>query len=304
MNSPLAFPSQIIDEINRIRLNPKNYARKLLNYTQYIQNNILRLPQYKNGIVTNEGAIAFQEAATYLNTVPKLTSLIFDDTLSAAAETLADEMTYHKDLVSIDKINRKQIIGEYGKFEGDYGQSIDFGSQTPELVVMNLIVDDGDPQRRNRLMLFNDKFTKIGCASCRHPSFRTCTVLLFATKFMRSITAPKGKKSTVHLKQKQKEEHDEEEEEDNNNYQQNYYYYPEHKIQTKINEGKFNTNDNNNEMHNYDEHIDEMYLPKGVSKIDKKERIVIEDGKRVKIIKIVTYMDNGEINTQLFKTQM
>ena len=204
MNSTLPFPSQIIDEINRIRLNPKNYARKLLNYTQYIQDNILRLPQYKNGIVTNEGAVAFQEAATYLNTVPKLTSLIFDDTLSAAAETLADEITYHKDLVSIDKINRKQIIAEYGKFEGDYGQSIDFGSQTPELVVMNLIVDDGDPQRRNRLMLFNDKFTKIGCASCRHPSFRTCTVLLFATKFIRSITAPKGKKNIVQLKHKQK----------------------------------------------------------------------------------------------------
>lgn len=298
MNSTLPFPSQIIDEINRIRLNPKNYARKLLNYTQYIQDNILRLPQYKNGIVTNEGAVAFQEAATYLNTVPKLTSLIFDDTLSAAAETLADEMTYHKDLVSIDKINRKQIIAEYGKFEGDYGQSIDFGSQTPELVVMNLIVDDGDPQRRNRLMLFNDKFTKIGCASCRHPSFRTCTVLLFATKFIRSITAPKGKKNIVHLKHKPKDD----EEEDNNDYQQNYYY-PEHQMQMKINEGKFNKN-NNNELRNYDEHIDEMYLPKGVSKIDKKERIIIEDGKRLKIIKIVTYMDNGEINTQLFKTQM
>ena len=298
MNSTLPFPSQIIDEINRFRLNPKNYARKLLNYTQYIQDNILRLPQYKNGIVTNEGAVAFQEAATYLNTVPKLTSLIFDDTLSAAAETLADEITYHKDLVSIDKINRKQIIAEYGKFEGDYGQSIDFGSQTPELVVMNLIVDDGDPQRRNRLMLFNDKFTKIGCASCRHPSFRTCTVLLFATKFIRSITAPKGKKNIVQLKHKQKED----EEEDDNDYQQNYYY-PEHQMQMKINEGKFNTN-NNNELRNYDEHIDEMYLPKGVSKIDKKERIIIEDGKRLKIIKIVTYMDNGEINTQLFKTQM
>ena len=298
MNSTLPFPSQIIDEINRIRLNPKNYARKLLNYTQYIQDNILRLPQYKNGIVTNEGAVAFQDAATYLNTVPKLTSLIFDDTLSAAAETLADEITYHKDLVSIDKINRKQIIAEYGKFEGDYGQSIDFGSQTPELVVMNLIVDDGDPQRRNRLMLFNDKFTKIGCASCRHPSFRTCTVLLFATKFIRSITAPKGKKNIVQLKHKQKED----EEEDDNDYQQNYYY-PEHQMQMKINEGKFNTN-NNNELRNYDEHIDEMYLPKGVSKIDKKERIIIEDGQRLKIIKIVTYMDNGEINTRLFKTQM
>lgn len=293
-------PSQIIEEINRIRLNPKIYARKLLNFTQYIQDNILRLPQCKNGIVTNEGAVAFQNAATYLNTLPKLKPLIMDDTLSAAAGTLAEEITYYKDLVSIDKINRKQIIGEYGKFEGDYGQSIDFGSQSPELVVMNLIVDDGDPQRRNRLMLFNDKFTKIGCASCHHNTFRTCTVLLFATKFIRSITAPKGKKHVTHLKQKSKEEN-----EDENEYQHNYYYYPEQQqFQPKVNEGKFNINDNNNDLRNYDEHIDEMFLPKGVSKIDKKERIVIEDGKRMKIVKIVTYMDNGEINTQLFKTQM
>ena len=47
-----------------------------------------------------------------------------------------------------------------------------------------------------------------------------------------------------------------------------------------------------------------MNLPQGVNKIDKKEKFVMENGKQMKITKIVMFMDNGEINTQLFKTQM
>jgi hypothetical protein len=47
-----------------------------------------------------------------------------------------------------------------------------------------------------------------------------------------------------------------------------------------------------------------MNLPKGVNKIDKKEKFVMENGKQIKITRIVMFMDNGEINTQLFKTQI
>jgi uncharacterized protein YkwD len=104
------FISQIITEINNIRLNPKTYAKKLRTYTQYFEDKILRIPTQKNGIMTTEGASAFQEAATYLDTVPKLKSLIPDDALSDAAQALSNEMTYHKDFISMDKIDRTKII--------------------------------------------------------------------------------------------------------------------------------------------------------------------------------------------------
>ena len=45
-------------------------------------------------------------------------------------------------------------------------------------------------------------------------------------------------------------------------------------------------------------------LPEGVSKIEKNERFVNENGKKKKITKIIKYMDNGEINTEVFKTDM
>ena len=279
--------SQIITEINNIRLNPKTYAKKLRTYTQYFEDKVLRIPTQKNGIMTTEGASAFQEAATYLETVPKLKSLISDDALTDAAQALSNEMTYHKDFISMDKIDRTKIISEYGQFEGSFGQSTDFGSNTPELVVMNLIVDDGDPQRRNRAMLFSDKFTKIGCGSNEHPTFRACTVVLLATKFNKSANAQSGKKNVVRAKPPQRQ---------NEEFQQEEVYVNN---QQECNEG-FNVDEL--EMINYN--IDEMNLPKGVNKIDKKERFVMENGKQIKITKIVMFMDNGEINTQLFKTQM
>lgn len=277
------FISQIITEINNIRLNPKTYAKKLRTYTQYFEDKILRIPTQKNGIITTEGASALQEAATYLDTVPKLKSLIPDDALTDAAQALSNEMTYHKDFISMDKIDRTKIISEYGQFEGSFGQSTDFGSNTPELVVMNLIVDDGDSQRRNRAMLLSEKFTKIGCGSNEHPTFRACTVVLLATKFNKSANVQSGKKNVVRAKPPQRQ---------NEEFQQEEVYVND-------NEG-FNVDEL--EMINYN--IDEMNLPKGVNKIDKKEKFVMENGKQIKITRIVMFMDNGEINTQLFKTQI
>ena len=250
--------ASIIEEVNRIRLNPKTYARKLRSYINHFEDNVLRLPQYKNGIIFNEGAVAFQDAANYLDSLPKLKTLITDDALSQAAETLVNEMTLYNDFSSMNKINRQQIIGDYGVYEGEFGQSTDFGSQTSELVVMNLIVDDGDSQRRNRKMLFNEKFTKIGCASCAHPTFHACSVLLFAFRFIANTGGCKGERKVKRM----------------------------------------GVVDNNKEEE------DEMGLPQGVVKMDKKEKIINEDGKKMKITKVVMYREDGEINTQLYKTEI
>ena len=138
---------------------------------------MLRLPQYKNGIIFNEGIVIFQDAANYLDSLPKLKALITDDALSQAAETLANEITLYDDLASMNKINRQQIIDNYGVYEGEFGQLTDFGSQTSELVVMNLVVQSGEIGRC-------EKFTKIGCGSYKHPTFHVCSVLLYAFRFI------------------------------------------------------------------------------------------------------------------------
>jgi hypothetical protein len=45
-------------------------------------------------------------------------------------------------------------------------------------------------------------------------------------------------------------------------------------------------------------------LPEGVMRIERNEKFVVEKGVKKKITKIVRYMENGEINTELFKTNV
>ena len=45
-------------------------------------------------------------------------------------------------------------------------------------------------------------------------------------------------------------------------------------------------------------------LPEGVMRIERNEKYVVEKGVKKKITKIVRYMENGEINTELFKTNV
>ena len=42
----------------------------------------------------------------------------------------------------------------------------------------------------------------------------------------------------------------------------------------------------------------------GVMKVEQSEKIVNEGGKRVKLTKLVKYMENGEIKTEITKTKL
>ena len=60
------FINELLNEINHVRLNPKSYAKKLRMCAQSFDGDVLRLPELKNGLITNEGAIAYEEAAAYV----------------------------------------------------------------------------------------------------------------------------------------------------------------------------------------------------------------------------------------------
>ena len=60
------FINELLNEINHVRLNPKSYSKKLRMCAQNFDGDVLRLPELKNGLITNEGAIAYEEAAAYV----------------------------------------------------------------------------------------------------------------------------------------------------------------------------------------------------------------------------------------------
>jgi hypothetical protein len=68
------FAQKVIEEVNKIRLNPKTYSTKIRSYLSYFQGNVLRMPK-QPGLMTKEGPAAYREAADYLLSLPKLQPL-------------------------------------------------------------------------------------------------------------------------------------------------------------------------------------------------------------------------------------
>ena len=184
------FAQKVVEEVNKIRLNPKTYSNKIRGYLSCFQGNVLRIPK-QPGLMTQEGPTAYREAADFLLSLPKLQPLSIDNGLTSVAQEMATELSHYEEFEQMNEIDRDSIIEKYGHDEGQFGESTDFGSMTPEMVVINLLVDDGDKNRSNRKMLFKETYRKIGCGCAPHSTYKSVTVIMFATNFIAGAQKPK-----------------------------------------------------------------------------------------------------------------
>ena len=184
------FAQKVVEEVNKIRLNPKTYSNKIRGYLSCFQGNVLRIPK-QPGLMTQEGPTAYREAADFLLSLPKLQPLSIDNGLTSVAQEMATELSHYEEFEQMNEIDRDSIIEKYGHYEGQFGESTDFGSMTPEMVVINLLVDDGDKNRSNRKMLFKETYRKIGCGCAPHSTYKSVTVIMFATNFIPGTQKPK-----------------------------------------------------------------------------------------------------------------
>ena len=86
--------------------------------------------------------------------------------------------------VEIDK-----IVDKHGSFTGNFRRLVQFGSDTPELVIVNLIVGDGDKSRGYRDALLADNLKRVGVAHGKHDVYRQVSVIVACTKFENTIDA-------------------------------------------------------------------------------------------------------------------
>ena len=186
------FAQKVVDEVNKIRLNPKTYSNKIRGYLSCFQGNVLRIPK-QPGLMTKEGPAAYREAADFLLSLPKLQPLTLDPALNSAAQEMASELSHFEEFEQMNSINREAILEKYGQYEGQFGESTDFGSLSPEMVVVNLLVDDGDKSRADRKMLFKENYRKIGCGNAPHSTYQSVTVIMYATNFIAGGNSGKAK---------------------------------------------------------------------------------------------------------------
>ena len=172
---------EIFREQNEVRKNPQSYIEKLQNSLKYYRDNIL-YKDYENPIKTSEGAEAVQDAINFLKNQKSVQELVYSKDIGLSCKDLIDDIG-PKGLVTHEGTEMKNIynrLEQYCDWDGVIAENIDFGFKIPENIVMNMIIDDGDENRYQRLNLFYPEFKYVGIAVGPHKEFEFCTVIEYA----------------------------------------------------------------------------------------------------------------------------
>lgn len=181
----MSFLAELVHEINKVRANPSSYVGIIEECKGYFNGKILKRPNSNVGIKTQEGADAYEECAKFLRTAESA-----DETLPSKGLTkIANELleVVQKDASQINTVDMSAIIDKYGSFTGAFNRVMECGGATPEQVIINLLVSDGDKSRSQRDALLNKSLKRIGVASGKHDIYKNATIIILCTQFQNTV---------------------------------------------------------------------------------------------------------------------
>ena len=180
-----ADEKQVVLEMSKVRLHPREYAHWLRTQVQYFEGDLWRLPDHIP-IQTEEGAAALEELIAVLERSLSLGPLSWNGGLSRAAGHLVREQgptgqTGHKGPTGSTLQSRTL---KYGLFQSLIGEVINYGLEQPRWTVVQLLIDDGVPGRGHRNAILNPAFHLAGAAIGPHAVYGEMTVVDLADGFL------------------------------------------------------------------------------------------------------------------------
>jgi len=188
------FKKDLIKEINIARGDPKIYLEKIqkllneLKSSSKGEKNVITI----NGIQVHliEGLSVLESAIEYLKNQKSVQKLKLINAMDDAAQELLNHLIAREGLIDTEQILYKDIydpetrLNKFGACFGAVDEIIDCGCFDAELLVISLIIGDGDENRLERNTLFLEEFKYCGIATFMLPSQRICSVINICEEFV------------------------------------------------------------------------------------------------------------------------
>ena len=183
-----SFGLQVLNEINFARMHPDEFVQKLEELNSTIRNDNCLYIEGIPFLYTNLKK-SLEDAIDFLSNQKSLPGLIYNKTITQACDYLLDELIIH-DGLDDDESNKYSLENRLSKFGEPLGEAyelIDYGMFDPEFIVINFILCDGDNQKYERNVIFNQKIKFLGIAASILPSEKICLLLIFVKNFMTNM---------------------------------------------------------------------------------------------------------------------
>jgi uncharacterized protein YkwD len=181
-----ALERGVLDELNRVRSDPQDYAAGLERDLQYYHGNLFRRPGDDSALETREGTAAVREAIRVLRqTKPMGTLLPSSGMTLGARDHVKDQaprgLMNHK---GTDGTMAWDRVSRYGDWKTKISENMTFGPSTPHDVVAALVVDDGISDRGHRKNILDPDVKVVGISCGPHKALRVMCDMVEAGGFL------------------------------------------------------------------------------------------------------------------------
>jgi len=190
---------QVLQELNQIRTNPKEFAERMEeSFSNFKENKALHRPGAVP-VMTREGIDAAKEALEQVKNTEPMEPLEWSIGLGKAAQSHVNDTG---PLGIVGHIGSRENsfqdrLEVFGKWNDCIAEALDYGSVNGFEVVLALLVDDGLPTRPHRQAILNPRFRKVGVGVGPHSEYRSVSCVVFAGEFsdkedVQEVDVPSG----------------------------------------------------------------------------------------------------------------